>query len=123
MAGSFKVVDCAAGVNGHCAELDRDSKIDSDFAHCFAEIGIGTFGILTPVAHDDKMTATQHHLVNSKVFEMAAIRQIHVFVVIGCVTDRFRKQWPYRISGSFWAPHFGAGLSAVPKPPSKAHVE
>ena len=37
-------IDCAARTDSHCAELDRDSKIDSNFAHCFAYIGKGRLG-------------------------------------------------------------------------------
>src|SRR5437870_4795272 len=72
MAGTFKRIDCAARVDGHCAELDRDSKIDADFADCFTQVGIRTFRVLAGIAYDNVMAATQHHLVKTKILEMSA---------------------------------------------------
>src|SRR4029077_12809839 len=104
-------------------ELDRDSKIDADFAHRFAQVDKGTFGVLAAIAHHNEVTATQHHLVQSKVLEMAAIGKVHIFVEIGRVSNCFREQWPYGISWSLSAPRFSAGRPRVPQPPAEAHIK
>src|SRR6266513_599644 len=110
---SGKRVDCTARIDSHFVELDRDPEIDPDFANCLAEIGKGAFRIFTPVAHHNEVTAAKHHLVQSKVLEMAAIGEVYILVLIRGVSDRFGKQRSHRITGAWSAPRFGAWRSRV----------
>src|SRR4029453_8686818 len=74
-------------------------------------------------AQHNPVTTAQHHLVKSKILKMPAIGEVHIFVAIGGISDRFRKQWPYRISGTGSTPCFGAWRSGVPEPPTQAHIK
>src|SRR4029077_4880176 len=82
MARLFRCVDLAAGINVHLIEVDRNPKIHPNFSHRFTEISKRTLGVLACVANYDEMTAAQYHLVKSKVFEMAAIGEIHVWTSV-----------------------------------------
>ena len=74
-------------------ELDADTEIDIDFSHRVAEIFEGEFRIAASVDDDDEPASPPHHFVEAEIFEMAAVRQIHVRTVIRGQSERFLEQW------------------------------
>ncbi len=64
-------------------EIDRDPEIDSDFADRIAQILERVVAIARRIGDDDEPAAPRDHFVQSEIFEMPAIGQIHVRIPVG----------------------------------------
>src|SRR5262245_26034862 len=73
-------------------ESDWYSKIDRNLTHGVAEIFKCISRITACIANNNELTASTHHLVDTKVLEMATVGEINVLLIFSGHAHQLGKQ-------------------------------
>ena len=104
-------------------EIDANPEVDVDLANSVAEIVEREVGILAGVDDHNEPTSPPYHLVEPKILEMPAVRQIDVPFVVGRQAEGFLEQGLNREIGSLGRVRIVPLPPRVPKPPAKPDIE
>ena len=110
-----------AGTQVAQIDVDVDAEVRAAPLDGIAKILERDIAVVSGVARDDQPAATAHQLVDAEVLEVATVREVHPFPVVGRHPEQLVEQLAQRQAGLLVGPHLVE--PRVPQPPPQTNVE
>src|SRR5262249_33086045 len=120
MAAGFLLIP---GKHEDLFDFNGNAQIDTHFADGIAESFETKRFVRAPVADKNQFAAPQHHFVKRKVFEVTAIREIYVWMLVIGEAKCFGDDGARSQRGPGSVESILAGLTWIAQPPPHTEVE
>src|SRR6476646_1809055 len=99
-------------------EADWNSQIDLNFTNRVAKILKGEFRIAACIAHNDEPATAAHHLVDAEIFEMTAVGEVDILLVLASQAEQFGHERFRRCLGTVVTVGSSARPTRIAEPPT-----